>query len=349
MSYRHSPLISLVVILAVLVASPCVAQSPPTGLSIDIVSAPQLDANQRQTIEAYADYWTGVIADAESTAPDVERAREELIRPLEVPGGPSATFRQEYASNVVPALDAVIQANGRPHAAMNSMIVLGSLPDRRALTALYNHADSRREARTWIRIGAAANLARSMQTNLSGFNARDIPPVIRNLRNAAEAEDDPIVLLHLLEGMGAVSTQESHEALLTALQNVVQKIDQHAGANCPLIDPLYATMEELRNRYIRLNLPINVQRDLKAQLSGCMVAFLSAAQGHWDPAHADAELTLQWAKAIRLSEAILRISVPVTDLDGIDTDLRQHWEDGDQSAFDADVQQWQRVVPPTGG
>ncbi len=345
MSYRHTPLISLVVLLAVFVTSSCPAQSAPPGLTVDTVSASQLGANQRQVITTYANYWTGVIAAADSTAANVERARKELIRPLNIPGA-SATFLLEYASLVVPALDAVIQANGRPHAAMNSLIVLGRLPDRRALNALYRHANSRDESRLWIRIGASNNLARSMDRNLNAINPREIPPVIRNLRDAARIEDDPVVLLHLLEGMSGVNTLEAHQALLNSLETVVEKINQHDGADCPLIDPLYATMEDLRNRFIRLDLPIDQQRTIKAQLSSVMLSLLETAQNKWDAAHADAELSLQWAKAVRLGEAILRITAPVTNLDGINTDLRRHWDNNDKPKFAVDVQQWQQVVGP---
>ena len=71
-----------------------------------------------------------------------------------VPGGPSATFLLDYATKVISPLETVIDGNGRPHAAMNSMIVLGRLPARGALNALQRRANSRNEARVWIRIGA---------------------------------------------------------------------------------------------------------------------------------------------------------------------------------------------------
>ena len=40
-----------------------------------------------------------------------------------------------------------------------------------------------------------------------------------------------------------------------------------------------------------------------------------------DPAHTDTDLSLQWAKAIRTTEAILKITVPVADRSRVNTGL----------------------------
>ena len=53
-------------IVALVIASRCPAQAPPTQLGIDITRATSLSDDQKQQIDIYGSHWCGILTDPAS-------------------------------------------------------------------------------------------------------------------------------------------------------------------------------------------------------------------------------------------------------------------------------------------
>lgn len=326
-------------LLILIIAGSGYAQAPIQTLGIDIIDARSLSEAQKKRVEVFTSYWCSQLTSAETTG-KVEAARKELLKPLNSVAGPSPVFRFEYSGQILPRLTPLITGDGSPHTASNAFLVLGELASRRSIELMIRHSDSRHEKRLYIRILASQNCEKTLTYFSDTLKPREIGSAVRGLRNAAQREDNPTVLSHQLGGIQAIQTPDAMEALLDALEKVVEKIQApHEGVN-PLIKPFSEAVNEMRQDFITL--PRAEKERISRKLSLVLGAYFSAAMSNWDAAHVDSKFTKQYSSPLRLCESLmfmleLRISAPNTDLQNL-------WDQGAKARFTEDVRKWNGVL-----
>lgn len=342
-AFRISTFLALLVTQAVV--SRGLAQSQPPSLSQAITGASELSEIQIVRVSQYAEYWCNQLKASESTTAQVEIARRELMRPLISGGRPTPAFRFKYGSLIVPEMEPIIEADGNPHNAFNATVVLGELATRRSLELLIRHADSRNETRREIRIPSAMNAAKTLSkfgNDVNVFKPRDLGVALRGLRNAAQREDDPIVLRHLLEGILSIDSPDSRDAMILALRVIMDNIQQYDGGLSPLIEPVYIAIADLRNVLI-------VNRGEAARIGPVLGPelgkFLQYMNEKWDFIHADPTLVEDTKGPISACEGLLKIIVGALNIAPTGTKLRQNWVDptGKQE-FSDEVGQWSTLL-----
>lgn len=348
---RSHALRILVCLLVLAVEASCHGQSP-SSLGLGITSAVELNDEQRRLVTAYAEYWTAQLTSADSDAEEVEQARQELMRPLRAVGRPSPAFRFEYSTVVVPALEPLLKNDSRPHATLNAAIVLGELASRSALNALIEQSDINRQPDRELRIQASMNVAKALirfGNDSNVLQPRDLGPLLRGLRRAAENEEDGIVLRHLLRGLQAVNTAEAQGFTIAALESVAEKIEAHEGGVSPLIRPFYEAINRFRATYVT-DLSPTEKTEVGRSIGPIIADFFSIVASLWEVGHASEEMRTRAAGPLRTCESFAKLVVVNEGGNPPNTTLRQLWEDGNKEEFSRQVNEWLEVLrrPPFG-
>ncbi len=332
-------------LLILVIAGSSFAQAPIQTLGIDIITARSLSNAQKKRVEEFTSYWCSQLTSAGTATDQAEAARKKLLEPL---NAPSPVFRLEYSGQILPKITPLITNDGSPHSASNAFLVLGGLASRRSIDLLIRHSDSRNEERLYIRILASQNCEKTLVYFSNALNPREIHSAVRSLRNAAQREDNPIVLGHQLRGMQAIQTPEALDALIAALEKVVEKIQApHQGIN-PLIKPFSESIAILRNQDFR-SLPRLEKERIGKKLGHVLGKYLSAAADNWDAAHEDPQFTEQYSSLLRVCESVLKMIMRVHDnITDPNTDLQNLWDKGAKPSFTEDVEKWKRILgrPP---
>ena len=238
-----------VTLLILIIAGSSYAQAPIQTLGIDIITErSSLSEAQKKRVEVFTSYWCSQLTSDDTTTAQAEAARKKLLDPLK---SASTVFRFEYSAQILPKLTPLITGVGDPHTASNAFLVLGELASRRSIDLMVHHSDSRYEERLYIRILASQNCEKTLVYFSNALNPREIASAVRSLRNAAQREENPIVLGHQLAGIQAIQTPEAMDALIQALEKVVEKILTHNQGTNPLIKPFSESIKILRNQDFR--------------------------------------------------------------------------------------------------
>jgi hypothetical protein len=101
------------------------AQSAPPSIPGPVIrSTVPLTSDQTANVKANVDYYVGLMANPQSTADQVEHARDQLAKNVAAISSPSDTFRFQYSQIAVPLLEEVIRGqNPNLHPAVNALIV----------------------------------------------------------------------------------------------------------------------------------------------------------------------------------------------------------------------------------
>ena len=340
-------LAALSILMIFVFSGGCLAQGAPPVPDRNIRNAQTLNDDANQKIKTYAEYWAAQMSSEQSDPAKIEIARVSLTQPLRT-GSSSATFRFEYSALVLKSLKGLLEEDQNPHATLNALIVFGELGSRNALNLLVEHSDVSKETRVDIRIKSSMNCLKLLTYNTKDLKPREIGSAMRLLRNAATRETNPIALRHQLLAILIVETPEAREAVVIALENVVDKIAAHADGTSPLIEPFYVAVAELRTRVINLRSP--QKTELGQSLGPCLIKFLVTASNQWDNTHQTETDVTCYAKPIRVSEAILKIMINATpNITPPTTSLRTNWEDNDKKQeFIQQVNEWDSLFrhPP---
>ncbi len=212
---------------------------------------------------------------------------------------------------------------------------------------MIHHSDSRHEDRLYIRILASQNCEKTLVYFSNALKPREIASAVRSLRNAAQREDNPTVLGHQLAGIQAIQTPESLDALVEALEKVVEKIQAPHQEINPLIKPFSETIMILRNQDFR-SLPRAEKERIGKKLAHVLGKYLSAAVDNWDAAHEDPQFTEQYSSPLRVCESVLKMIMRAHSIPDPNTDLQNLWDQGAKPSFTEDVEKWKRILgrPP---
>ena len=337
-------------LLILIIAGSSYAQAPIQTLGIDIITeTSSLTEAQKKRVENFTGYWCSQLTSTDT--PQVEAARKKLLEPL---NSASPVFRFEYSGQILPKLTPLITGDGSPHSTSNAFLILGGLASRRSIDLLIRHSDSRYEKRLYIRIQASQNCEKTLVYFSQALKQREIASAVRGLRNAAQREENPTVLGHQLRGIQAIQTPEALDALIAALEKVVEKIQApHQGIN-PLIKPFSESIAILRNQDFRA-LPGDEKKRISKKLGVVLGNYLSAAADNWDAAHNDPRYTKQYSSLLRVCESVLKMILRANNnnrannnITDPNTDLQNLWDKGAKPSFTEDVEKWKRILghPP---
>lgn len=331
-------------LLILVMAGSSHAQAPIQSLGIRVIDARgTLTNTQKNQIKSFTSYWCGQLTSTDTTILQVQTAREELLKPLNAVAGPSAVFRFEYSGQIMSRLTPLISGDGSPHTISNAFLIVGELATRRSVDLLIRHSDSRHEKRLYIRILASQNCEKTLAYFSDTLKPREIGLAVRGLRNAAQREDNPTVLSHQLGGIHAIQTPDAMDALMDALEKVVEKIQApHEGVN-PFIKPFSESIKILRNQDFR-SLPKAEKERISKTLGPVLGKYLSAAANNWDAAHADTKFTKQYSSPLRVCESLLKMILPELRIPIPNTDLQNLWDRGEKAGFTEDVKIWNRIL-----
>jgi hypothetical protein len=137
----------------------------------------------------------------------VERARQDLLRPLIGSGAPSGVFRLAYDAALAPVLSPAA-ADKQDFKAINALVIAGEVAADSSLALL---AKSLADERASVRMSAASGIDRTFQilaasptgqSALSEVRARE---AIKSLAARIGHETDPLVLLGCVDAMCAAA------------------------------------------------------------------------------------------------------------------------------------------------
>ena len=336
------------------------AQAPPQALPQPVIGAAQLTDQQKAQIQAYVGHWTAVFTCAASSA-DVERARDELMRPL---GGInqqiSPSFRLEYSLMVLPPLQTLLNA-GCPenqHVLPNVIRVIEALGSDKALNTLLQHADAISQKSFQLRLSAARGCAEMLKKG-AGLEARRFVEAARKLRDAIGREDNGQVLWWQLAAINATDGEELkapedrakvHEHHVEAFNALVKRL---LAANnnphpSPLFDPMPQAMGDLLRKFNSNAIAATEAADVAKKLGWSIGQVLQVVLKNWDAAQdkTNAQRRGIYGQAVGAVEGFLPY------IDGIargpgkapTTTLKKAWDAGDKAAFETEAKKWLDVL-----
>jgi len=342
--WRTRTIRTVAVVLAMALASSMAAAAPP-NLQIALLSADQLSPDQRQRVQEYVEYWTGQLADPETPLAEAVEAADKLIGPCTSPGARSA-FRVAYARAALPKLTAILEQRDHEYRAVQAAKVMGLLGTPNALEKLVDWCDPQREPRQPVRLWAARGcellIQQTQQQNL--VNEREVNGALRSLRQAAEDEQDWLVLHRLFQAMAAAGNEASRQRQLEAFDSVTRRMEQ-ADTPSELTRAVTRALVSFRDQYINLAVGAE-QRNFGKELGPMLDRVLQVASDHWEQVQQDALMKKVYGQAVQLSENLLKLIDPNVRLDARSpsTTLHAFWQQGDRPGFVNDVESWANVL-----
>lgn len=357
--WHHIWHLLMVMAVAGVLSSRSLAQGAPRPLGQDITGSTQISDEQRAAIKAYADYWCGMLNDEHSKPDQVEKARAELIRPLQqIQQNISPSFRFEYSKTLVPCLEQPIKCTSL-HAAVNSIIVASKLGTDRAINLLLAHTDLQTQSCWQIRLQAAFGCQGLLQGE--ALDVRKMSEAVKKLRDAAKREDNNLVLRHQLAAIDAADhsplkpeeRQQMRAALVDAVITVVDQIARNAAAPepSPLVDGVHSAVVLLRSKFVQANTMQGPEKeDVAKKLGPSLGQLLSYASTHWTAIQADENAKKRYGMMVGSWEGFLGhlATSAKPGGNGPATELRKPWDTGDKAKFDTDLRLWLDIVnqPP---
>lgn len=347
---------------AVILAAMVVAESRAVPPSIsNLATNTAFTAQEQESIQTYATYWSGQLAAGDDDPDSVRTARRRLLEPLRGDLA-SAMFLDEYGRKAIPLLEEVI-SNGNPHVSVNALIVLSQLGTERSLDALLKRSNSREEPRQEIRLRAARGCSDLLESeSLRTVSARVFTLAARRLRDAAKAEEHPLILRHQLQAILAadqpyVASQQRRQIrdyLVEALQSTAQRaIERPLDADpsgMDLFEATYPVLVEARDVYLKLDLA--AQENFGRAMGPCLGRLLQIPPAQWEAGQTAPQCKEQCGKIIHLCERFL------TTLDSFvrggggsnspNTDLRAAWAANDLEQYGQYLSRWTGLLgrPP---
>ena len=345
-------------VAALSLATTCTAQvsvsvggCPPLGT--DVTSAVELSEQQVAQVKAFVECWSGVLNGEQSTPAEVERARDELARHFNQPGGSrlvSPNFRGTFARFAVPEMERALGSNNM-YRAINAVIVLSQLGSDRASNLLLLHVDQQNQAAWQIRLRAAEG-ERLLLTGAS-LDARKTLDAARKLRDAILREDNGLVLRSQLAALDAADTTALTPPDRTTLRSLIGEsiasVAQRAAAAAQVSGPMVTAMgSAVGTLRVRITTYAkNEQQSIGAQLGPALGKMLEWARANWDDVKKDPLIDNDMRTFVAAAEGLLQFfdTVLVEGKRPAPTsDMRGAWDAGDKPKFETGVKAWQGVL-----
>lgn len=335
----------LLALCIVLATGPAAEAQAPPPLDLTITSSPQITSDQQARICNYAEYWTAVLANPDATTDQIKTAREELVRPIQNINV-SVDFRFVYSKCVVPALEKAI-APDNIHRASNALLVLGQLGSDRAVDAVLYHCNPQNQPQWQIRQLAA--MAGEELLKSRSLQPGKIVDAVKRLRDAAQREENPVILLRQFKAMNAADYRGSpadRTQLRSSFIDAFVAVANRAELSNELLEPIGHAVLMLRAKFISGEITQDEKITLSKQLGPALGKVLTALSTSWDSAQADENRKSTFGVVAASTEALLAI------VDGVvrsgaarpETRLPHAWSQGNKAAFDANVAAWLDVL-----
>ena len=173
------------------------------SLNATVTSAVELTEQQVAEVKAFVECWAAVINNPASTPAEVERARDELCRPLSQPGASrlvTPNFRGTFSGFAVPHMQTALTGSDM-YRAINAVLVLSQLGTDKASNELTKQSDIQNQAAWQIRVRAAEGERLLLLSGL--LDSRKTVGEARKLRDAVLHEDNGLVLRNQMAALDA--------------------------------------------------------------------------------------------------------------------------------------------------
>jgi hypothetical protein len=342
--------------LASFLAWPAACQAPPQPLPLDLIGQVQLNAEQEKRVCEYVKYYADMLNSSDSKPGEIEKARDELIRPLNQPNAASLVkpaFRGTYARCAVTEMENALNG-GDVFRAVNAMLVLAQVGTDRAANALLQHIDPQAQPQWQIRLRAADSLRMLLQGGT--LDARKVVEVSRRVREAVDREEDGRVLYRHLSALQAadeaVQQPGDHSTIRGLIGESIKAGVKRAVAQPePSREALVAVgsaLVRLREGFTRFSK--QEAEGIGAQIGPSLHDLLAYAQAHWDKAQSDPGLTKPMSVIVASSEGLLQYidNVLPKSRPTPSSDMNNAWKSKDKPKYEQGLSNWQSVVtkPP---
>jgi hypothetical protein len=322
---------------------------------------------QITVLKTFTDHWTGVLKDPKSQPEDVERARGELIRPLDGSNAlvASPDFRINYSKLVVSALEDAIRMDN-VHAATNAVRVLAQLGTDRAINVLILQADKQNEERWQYRLRAANGCQTILKSGL--LEPAKVVEAVKKLHDATGREDHNDVLRHQFAAIIAAANptppgggssaatpltpedrQKIRDVLITTSAEAVDRF-RNGGKGEPPLAAVNPAIVDLRDKFLSPGSSLDEKKAMGKKLGPMLGKVLEIALDHWQDGHANERAKNFYGTAVGTCEGfLLRIDTQIRSGDQSPPDkLHGAWEAGNKDAFVAGLTLWQNILnqPP---
>lgn len=348
---RVGSLTSVVALMGAMALAPQgLAQAAPQPIPADVVRAATLNPNQIDSIKAWTTYWTARLIECQDPD-DVQRAREELMRPFQGGINPqiSNVFRLHYSQHALPVLEGAIHnKDGKSiHCATNAINVISMLGTDSALRTLWTHCDVHSQPSSQIRLRAAVGCATLLRGDT--IDSRKIVDAAKKLRDASKDEVDNLVLLRQFEAINAADhnrlqhddRQAVRAALVDAICVAVDAKVRDERQNKAPIEAINSAVVLVREKFIRGDLQADEAKQLGQRLGPRLGRVLEFISTNWQPAQSDATKKM-YGVVVGTADGFLPRIDQIVRGPGKSpkTTLRDAWTAANKEKFDADVKLW---------
>ncbi|MCP3903556.1 MAG: hypothetical protein GY715_07955 [Planctomycetes bacterium] len=350
----HHPVMARVApaLLALLVSTAAAFAAPQsiTGLT----SANSLSPDEVRRIESYVEDLLDRLRDAADDPAEVRDIRRDFISPV-ARGSTSGIFLDKYSRASLDGLEGIV-SSGNPHTSANALIVMSNLGTERALDTLLRHVSVRDEDQRFNRLTAARGCEQLFRNrHFQDAMPKKITTAARRLAAAAKVETDPLTLRHLglaifaagqMEKLQAAPRQQIQGYLIEVLESVGERAAAASATEDPIgmLAAVYPVLHGLRNAYLETDSQ-TLQKKLGRQLGPCLRALLEVATAHWAMAQQQPRHDGQPGNTINLCERFLTvIDRFVRSADPPETDMKHHWDMGDETRYKADLDLWDDIL-----
>lgn len=337
--------------LLALFASAAATAAPPTSLGAIVQTNQPLTGDQLQRIQRYVQYWAEQLASDQSAPADAAEASQRLLDPSST-NIASPIFLSAYGREALPRLRSMLEQENN-FAAVQAARIMGFLGIPEALDELLPWCSLANEPRYAVRLWASKSCEVLIRRTRSAgvVNERQLAGVLRQLKQAAEREDNWLVLHRQFEALAATGSDAARQQQLEVFESILRRLQRNDAEPSPLMEALSRAMISFRDQFIRLG--VQPQTDFGSELAPVLGQVFETALVHWDSAQQDPKARDVYGQAIQSSESLLRF-IDQTLRPGAQsprTDLSRAWSDGDRTVFEARTQIWMDVVqgPPYKG
>lgn len=335
----------LAFMLAVAIA-PEVRAAPPSINAIATNTQPLSDSDRR-AVERYTTFWTDVLKRAAEAPEDVKNARDRLLSPLDGIGV-SRSFRDHYTRVILPEVEQIV-AEGNSHGISNALTVLAMTGTDQALKQLVDWSDPTEEDRAFVRISAARSTRQLLrEVAPDAIRPTVLTAQVRNLRDAAQKEPNPVALRHQLTAIIAADRPDTREKVFAAVAVALSSTAERAAVAKPdearaLLAAMQPVLIDLRSAFFQIE-DIQGQKTLGTNLAPSIRKALEVANVHW--AEAQAQAKPFYRDYIYFCETSLTFIDEIVRRgeDRPETNLVVAWDENDRDRYAADLQAWEQIV-----
>jgi hypothetical protein len=323
-------------------------QNPPQPLPLEIIGKAQLTEQDKKRVEEYCKHYTDLLNAETSTPADVERAREELLKPLDQPNPARVIgggFRGEYSGRVIPALDNTVARRHSPrHQRGSRSLATGNRSRGQHAAAECRCTESGAlagETQRRHRRESAAAVGNSRCAEGAGERAQASGEVVRHHFRALDVADSATLQpgdrtpIRLLRG--------------EAVDLVINRIVAMTEPSAPMIDAVGGAIATLRTQFLQFNKETE-QRPIGEQLGPALGQLLQYIREHWDALRTDKALNGTMNVVVLSSEGFLQTidQLLASGRPSPGSDMGSAWKTNDKPKFEAGVEAWEGVLskPP---